>query len=407
MRRAVLAAFAAAAALAAGLAGAGLTATPGVTPTSILIGGTSPISGEAAAAAAVARGADAYFKWVNARGGVFKRKIVYKYLDDGYDPARTVQAVRQLVEQDGVFAIFNTLGTNNNLAVRDYLNGKKVPQLFVASGFSGWGRDYRKYPYTVGFIPTYTAEGTVYGRYLASTRPSVKIAVLYQDDDYGKDLVNGLRRGLGAKVGNIVKSVGYDPTQPNVDSQVAELKQTGADVFMIFCFGKFALQAFINANKLGWRPQIVVNAVAATTGLMALATITASRKGTTGAISVAFAKDPADPTWAKDPGIKLFQNVMRSAGLGAPENLRNGYFAAGMASAFTLVDTLTKAGKNLTRQGVLKASANLNEANNPFMLPGVVVKTGPNDRFPVEQMQLERWTGARWLRFGGLVTAKS
>ena len=380
---------------------------PGVTSSSILIGGTSPISGEAAAGTAVAAGANAYFKWVNTHGRVAGRAINYKYLDDGYDPGKTVLAVRQLVEQDKVFAIFNVLGTNNNLAVREYLNGKKVPQLFAASGFTGFGSDYRKYPYTIGYIPTYSAEGAVYGRYLATTKPSAKIAVLYQDDDYGKDLLNGLRRGLGSKAGNIVKSVGYDPTQPNVDSQVADLKGTGANVFMIFCFGKFALQAFINANKLGWHPQIFVNDVASTTGILQIATATASKRTTNGTISIVFAKDPADPSWAKDPGILLFQRVMKAAGLGSAVNLRNGYYAAGMASAFTLVDALKKAGRNLTRQTLLKATANLNEANNPFLLPGIVVKTGPNDRFPIEQMQLQRWNGTRWIRFAGLVTART
>jgi branched-chain amino acid transport system substrate-binding protein len=392
---------------AAGVAGAAPRSDPGVTSSSILIGGTSPISGEAAAGAAVATGANAYFKWINGHGKVNGRTITYKILDDGYDPGKTVVAVRQLVEQDNVFAIFNVLGTNNNLAVRDYLNGKKVPQLFAASGFTGFGSDYRKYPDTIGYIPTYSAEGAVYGRYLAATKPTAKIAVLYQDDDYGKDLVNGLKRGLGSKAGNIVKSVGYDPTQPDVNSQVSDLKSSGANVFMIFCFGKFALQAFIQANKLGWRPQIFVNDVAATTGIMQVATATATKKETTGAISIVFAKDPADPAWAKDPGILLFQRVMRAAGLGSSVNLTNGYYLAGMASAFTLVDALKQAGKNLTRQTLLKATANLKEANNPFLLPGVVVKTGPNDRFPIQQMQLQRWNGSRWIRFGGLVTAQT
>lgn len=390
----------------AGVAGAARTADPGVTSSSILIGGTSPLSGEAAAGGAVAQGADAYFKWINGHGKVNGRRITYKYLDDAYDPGKTVVAVRQLVEQDNVFAIFNTLGTNNNLAVRDYLNGKKVPHLFVASGYTGFGSDYRKYPYTVGYIPTYTAEGIVYGRYLASTKPSAKIAVLYQDDDYGKDLLGGMKRGLGKKAGNIVKAVGYDPTQPNVDSQVAELRATRANVFMIFCFGKFALQAFINANKLGWHPQIVVNDVAATTGIMQVATATATKATTIGAISVVFAKDPADTAWAKDPGILLFQRAMKAAGLGSAANLKNGYYVAGMASAFTMVDALNKAGKNLTRQTLLKATANLNEANNPFLLPGIVVKTAPNDRFPVAQLKLQRWHNKRWNIFGKMLVAK-
>ncbi len=394
-----------AAAVAAGAAGASPAADPGLTASSILIGGTAPLSGEASSAAAVARGAEAYFKYVNARGGVNGRRITYKYVDDGYDPGRTVQAVRQLVQQDRVFALFNTLGTANNLAIRDFLNSEKVPQLFVASGYTAWGSDARRYPWTIGYIPSYLSEGTVYGRHLVKTKPGAKIGVLYQNDDYGKDLLNGLRKGLGPKAGQIVKAVAYDPTSTNVDSQVAELKGTGANTFVIFAFGKFAIQAFIQANRLGWRPQIYVNAVSASSNLLALATQTSSKKTTTGAISIAFAKDPADPSWAGDPGIKLFEQIMKKYVPGG--NLKDGYYSAGMASAFTLVDTLKKAGKNLTRQTVLKASANLNEANNPFLLPGIVVKTGPSDRFPVEQMQLERWSGTRWTRFGGLVTAKS
>ena len=385
-------------------AGARTGATPGVTGNSILIGGTAPLSGEASSAAAVAKGAEAYFKFA---GTVNGRRINYKYVDDAYDPGRTVQAARQLVQQDQVFALFNTLGTANNIAIREFLNDQKVPQLFVASGYTGWGRDAKKYPYTIGYIPTYSAEGQTYGRYLAKTKSTAKIAVLYQDDDYGKDMVAGLKRGLGSKAGNIVKAVGYDPTQPNVDSQVAELKATGATVFANFAFGKFAIQAFIQANRLGWRPTILVNAVASSSNLLTLATQTSSKATTSGAISIAFGKDPADPSWAKDAGMKLFVKVMKRAGLGSADNLKNGYFIAGMASAFTLVDTIKKAGKNLTREGVIRAARSLNEANNPFLLPGIVVKTSASDPYPMEQMQLQRWNGTRWVRFGGLVTTKS
>ena len=256
-------------------AGARPVATPGVTSSSILIGGTIPLTGEAAAAAGVARGADAYFKYVNAKGGVFKRKITYKYLDDGYDPQRTFLDVRQLVQQDNVFAIFNSLGTSNNSAIRGFLNQAQVPQLFVASGASTFGRDYKKYPWTIGFIPTYSAEGKVYARYLLKRKPGAKIAVLYQDDDYGKELVSGLQSGLGAKKSLIVKKVGYDPTASDVRSEVAQLRATKAKVFMIFAFGKFSIQAFIAANQLGWHPQIVVNDVAAATSAAAAAKVTA------------------------------------------------------------------------------------------------------------------------------------
>jgi branched-chain amino acid transport system substrate-binding protein len=369
--------------------------SPGVSATSVVIGGTAPLSGEHAAASASARGAEAYFRFINARGGVLGRRIIYRYLDDGSDPNRTVAAVRRLVEEDRVFALFNMPGTSNNLAVREYLNGRKVPQLFVASSYTGFGREARRYPWTVGFAPTHTTEGTVYGRYLASTKPRARIAVLYQDDEDGHDLLQGLKRGLGSS-GAIVEAVGFDPREQRVDAHVAELRRTNARVLMIFCSSRFAGQAFSSVSRLGWRPQIFVSTASAT----------ASRKSV-GTISAAFVKDPGDPAWTRDPGIKLFRQVMRSAGLGSPGNLRNPHYTAGMASAFTLLDTLEKAGTNPTRGSALKATANLNEADNPFLLPGIVVRALPRDRFPIEQMQLRRWNGSRWIRFGGLVTAKS
>jgi branched-chain amino acid transport system substrate-binding protein len=369
--------------------------TPGVTPSSILVGGTAPLSGENAATAALASGADAYFRYVNARGGVHGRRIVYRYLDDGADPNRTANAVRQLVERDRAFALFNIVGTRNNLAVRDYLNARKVPQLFVASGYTAWGSDARRYPWTVGFGPTFTTEATAYGRYLASTKPGATIAVLYQDDEDGYDLLQGLKRGLGNS-GAVVEAAGFDPRERRVDTHVAELRQTKATVFMIFCSAKFAAQALNAAGRARWRPQVFLNAAAAGTGRKAV-----------GMISAAFAKDPSDPFWKRDPGMKLFRQVTAAAGLVSASQAENGRYIAGAAAAFTLVDTLQKAGLNLTRQDALKASALLNEANNPFLLPGIVVKTGPRDRFPIEQVQLQRWNGKRWVRFGGLVTAKS
>ena len=380
-------------------AGARPVATPGVTSSSILIGGTIPLTGEAAAAAGVARGADAYFKYVNAKGGVFKRKITYKYLDDGYDPQRTFLDVRQLVQQDNVFAIFNSLGTSNNSAIRGFLNQAQVPQLFVASGASTFGRDYRKYPWTIGFIPTYSAEGKVYARYLLNRKPGAKIAVLYQDDDYGKELVSGLQSGLGAKKSLIVKKVGYDPTASDVRSEVAQLRATKAKVFMIFAFGKFSIQAFIAANQLGWHPQIVVNDVAAATSLMQLS----PAKATEGALSIVFGKDPDAPMWKRDKGMKLFRSIMARY---APGQNANGYYAAGMAAAYTLVDTLRKAGKNLTRKGVINAATHLNEKSNPFVLPGVRIHTTPSYRFPISQVRLERWHNGHWVLFGPLLSAR-
>lgn len=369
------------------------TAASAVSPRSILIGGTSALAGESSA---LARGAAAYFRYVNSQGGVFGRTIAYRYLDDGSDPARTLQAVRRLVEQDGAFAIFNTPGTANNLAIRAYLNERKVPQLFVASGFSGFGREARAYPWTIGFGPTYRAEGTVYGRYLAASSPDARIAVLYQDDADGRELLSGLRRGLGTRAGNIAAAIAYDPSQPNVDAEVTALRQTRARNFAVFAFGKFARQALVVAGRLRWRPQVLVPS--------AVAAGAVTGHAGAGSISIAFAKDPADPAWAKDPGMKIFRKVMAAAGLG---DLKDASYATGMASAFALVNTLKIAGRDLTRQTMLKATANLNTANNPFLLPGIVLKTGPSDRFPVEQMQLRRWSGARWVRFGGLIAQKS
>lgn len=402
MRRlALLAALLTAAAL-AGVAGAD---TPGVSSSTITLGGTAPISGEASSAAAVARGAEAYFKYVNDQGGVNGRKIDYKYLDDAYDPGRTVQDVRELIQQDNVFALFNTLGTAHNLAIRDFANQSGVPQLFVATGANTFGADYKKYPWTVGYIPSYLVEGTIYGRYVVKNMPKAKVGVLYQDDDYGRDLLNGLKKGLGGKV-KIVSSVGYDPTSPDIQSQIAQIKASGADTLMVFAFGKFGVQSFLYVNKLGWRPkQIFVNAVAASANLMTLAAITSSQKTTDGTISIVFGKDPSDPAWAGDAGVKLFTRILQKY---YPQgNVKDGYYIAGMASAYTMVDVLKAAGKDLTRDGVMKAALNLNEANNPFLVTGIAVKTSPTDHFPLEQVKLERWTNGHWTSFGPLVTASS
>jgi branched-chain amino acid transport system substrate-binding protein len=380
-------------------AGAARQATPGVTSNSILLGGTAPLTGEASAGAGVAKGADAYFKYVNDHGGVFGRKITYKYVDDGYEPQRTFLAARQLVQQDGVFALFNTLGTNNNVAIRSFLNQEGVPQLFVASGATTFGRDARQYPWTIGYIPTYRAESEVYARYILKTRPKAKIAILYQDDEYGKDLVSGLQAGLGRKASLIVKKVGYDPTSPDVKSEVAQLKASKANTFMIFAFGKFAIQAFIYANQLGWHPQIFVNDVASATSLMVLS----PPKATEGAISIVFGKDPDSPLWKNDKGMKLFFSIMKRY---SPGDHPSGYYSAGMASAYTMVDALKKAGKNLTRKGVMDAATHLNEKANPFVLPGIVVRTTPSFRYPVSQVKLQRWHKGRWVIFGPLLSAK-
>jgi branched-chain amino acid transport system substrate-binding protein len=386
----------------ASAAGARPLATPGVTSNSIELGGSIPLSGEASAAGNVARGADYYFKYVNDHGGVLGRKISYKYLDDAYDPARAVQNAIRLVQQDQVFAMFNTLGTANNLAMRNFLNNGGVPQLFVAAGATAFGRDYKKYPWTIGYIPTYSEEGRIYGQYIVSKIKKPRIAVLYQDDDYGRDLLAGLQKGLGKRASAIVSKVGYDPTSSDVQGEVARLKASNANVFMVFAFGKFSLQAFNAVARLSWHPQIFVNDVSSASSLMAIVPQSAAN----GSISIVFGKDPAAPIWAKDKGIRLFQSILKKYGSGVTSrDLKDGYYVAGMASAFTMVDALKKAGKNLTRAGIMRAATHLNEKNNPFLLPSIVVKTSPTKRFPVTQVRLQRWKGKAWHPFGKLISA--
>ncbi len=401
MRRVLALAVVAAAAVTSALAGR--AADPGVSKSRILIGGTTPLSGEAATGGATARGAGAYFEYLNSHGGVRGRQIDYRYLDDAYEPARTIQATRQLVQQDGVFALFNSLGTAQNLQVRPYLNEAGVPQLFVASGATTWGRDHRKYPWTIGFIPTYRAEGIIYGQQILRTHPHARVAALYQDDEYGQDLLGGLRKGLGRRQAQLVAQQGYDPTGTDVQAQIARLKASNADTLMIFAFGKFAIQAFVYVNRLGWRPRIYVNAVAASTSVLTLASEGGSNKRTEGTISIAFFKDPADPSWRNDRGFKLYASIMRRYLPGA--NPKDGYYMAGMAPAYALAETLRRAGKNPTRKAAIAAASRLDLRDDPFVLPGIRIKTSPTDHFPIEQVQLQRWHAGRWLRFGKLVKA--
>jgi branched-chain amino acid transport system substrate-binding protein len=384
------------------VAGASTAATPGVTPTTITIGSSGPLSGEAAAAAGVLKGADGYFKYVNGRGGVNGRQIKFTYLDDGYDPSRTVENVRELVQQDNVFALFSVVGTNENLAIRDFTNAAGIPQVFSAAGATTFGRDYAKYPWTIGYLPPYAEEGALYAKQiLATSAKTAKIAVLYQSDDYGKDLLAGFRKGLGAKARQlIVQTVGYDPTANDVQSQVAQLKASGANTFMIFAFGKFAIQSFVYANKLGWKPQIYVNDVASASSIMVLNPQSTAE----GAISILWGKDPATPKFKGDSGVALAAKIIKRYVPGG--NPSDGFLVAGMAEAYSFVDALKAAGKNLTRKGLMNAVTHMNEASNPFLVPGVTVHTTPAWRFPISAVQLQRWHNRHWVPFGGVVSAR-
>jgi len=376
--------------------------TPGVTATTILLGGTVPLSGPAAAFGALAPGAKAYFDYVNARGGVNGRRITYKYVDDGYEPARTVQATRELVQQDGVLALFGSVGTENNLAVRAFLNQLKVPQLFVGDGSSQIASP-KRYPWTMGFLPSYVGEGAIYGRNLARTRPKARIAVLVESSALGKDLLAGLRRGLGGK-GKIVAVEGHSPIDPDVASQIASLRSSRADTLMLFSTPQYVIQSFIAANKLGWRPQIFVNSISIEPTVMRTATLSTSKRVTEGAISMAWLKDPTNPRWAKDRGVLLYRQIMRRH---YPEGrLTDVYNYAGMAFAFTMVDALRHAGRNLTRASLLRAATHLNETDNPFLLPGVAVNTSPAGYYPITKAQLYRYRDGLWQPFSGLLGAR-
>jgi branched-chain amino acid transport system substrate-binding protein len=376
------------------------SADPGVTATSVLLGGTTPLSGTASAYAAVARGAEAYFKYVNARGGVNRRSIRYRYLDDAYNPAQTVQATRQLVEQDKVFAIFNSLGTEQNLAIREYLNAAKVPQLFVASGATTFGRDAARYPQTIGFQPSYQAEGWVYGKYLARTRSGARVAVLAQNDDYGRDLLVGLKRGIQRSTVKVVAAENYEVTASDVQSQIAKLKTSDANTLALFATPKFAIQAYVYANRLGWHPLVINNAVSSASNVMLIASEGGRNKTVNGTVSIVFLKDPTDPTWKADPAIRLYRSIMARYARGA--NASDVYHVYGMAVAQAMVDVLKKAGPNLTRAGVLEQVRTLSIPASPFLLPGIQLKTKGSDQFPLEQMLLQRWQKGSWRSFGGL-----
>src|SRR5881275_1056620 len=382
-------------------ASAGGSSTPGVTSKQILIGGTTPLSGPASAYAAVAKGADAYFKYVNAHGRVFGRSIKYKYEDDAYDPSQTIQKTRDLVQNDKVFAIYNTLGTEQNLAVRSYLNQLKVPQLLVASGGSTWGSDHKKYPWTIGFQPRYWGEASIYGHYIAKTRPNARIGILYQNDDYGKELIAGFQHALGKRAKLIVSKQGYDVTDTDVKSQIARLKAKRVNTLMVFATPKFAIQSYSSARVLGWRPLVFLNAVASASNTMTIASLASSKRQTEGSISLAFLKDPINPRWTNDKAVKLFRTILKKYNGG--EGLTDYYNIYGMSSAFTLVDALKHAGKSPTRAGIMRAVTHLNEQNNPFVLPGIVVRTTSTDHFPIAQARLQRYHNGNWVYFGSIV----
>jgi branched-chain amino acid transport system substrate-binding protein len=387
---------------AAAVAVAGPTATPGVTASTITIGGTIPISGPAAAYASVGRGADAYFKYVNSRGGVFGRRIAYKYLDDEFQVSKTILLTRQLVEQDNVLAIFNSVGTEHAIAIRAYLNDQKVPHLFLGSGASKLATERKRYPWSMGYLPSFAGEGVIYGRHIAASRRNAKIAVLYENSDFGKDMLNGLRRGLRGKA-KVVATQAYDVTDSGVDSQMARLKSSGADTLMLFATPQFAIYGYVASFRLGWHPRIYVTSVSISPDIMKIARLNSSKKHVDGSISIGFVKDPTSPQWSKDRTVRLYKSILKRFLPNAKADDVFNYY--GMTVAYTMVDTLKKAGRSPTRESVLRAATHLNEVN-PFLLPGVRIKTSPNDYYPMDRVKLARYRGTHWRFFGSLVNAQ-
>jgi branched-chain amino acid transport system substrate-binding protein len=366
---------------------------PGVTAKTVTIGGTFPLTGPAQLYGVIPKAENAYFQYINAHGGVNGRKIIFKYYDDGYNPANTVPLTHKLVQQDHVFAVYGSLGTAPTLATRDYLNKAKVPQVLVATGDSYWGAQYKKYPWTIGFQPDYPGESRVYGQFIASKVPQAKIGVLMQDDAYGENYYNGLVQGLGEAKSKIVDVEKYDATQTDVSQQVVKLKASGANVFALFALPTQTITALVVATKVGWHPVTFINNVSSSPLFMALAQKAGANVQND--ITATYVYDVwNNPNTAT---TKLYKSIIAKYDAGAdPLDANNVY---GVANAATMVHALQQAGKALTRNGLMDALTNLNW-KNPFLYPGLKMVTSSHERFPIDQQILEQYKGSAWQPFG-------
>jgi branched-chain amino acid transport system substrate-binding protein len=336
----------------------------------------------------------AYFSYINAQGGVNGRKINWRYEDDGYNPANTVQLTHKFVEQDNAFALVGGLGTEPQTAVRQYLNSMKVPQLFVSTGATTFDRDYATYPWTLGWQPDYEAEGSIYGKYIAKNLPTAKLGVLYQNDDYGNDYLRGLKAGLTAQHSTqIVDAEPYDlsaTTPPSV--QTAKLKASGADTFVIFATPTPTIQAYVISTKLGWKPaHVITNSVSATDTFLTLATKSGS-DNTNGTLTVNYVLDPANPKYDSTPGIKLYKQIM--AKYYPDGKVEDSFNFVGFAAAWSTVDVLKKAGSNLTRKSLLEAIRSMNEPDNPFLYKGITAKNSSSDHYTITQEYQAKYDAA-------------
>jgi branched-chain amino acid transport system substrate-binding protein len=371
---------------------------PGITATEIRIGQTMPYSGPASAYAVIGRADAAYFKMINDHGGVNGRKLVLLSEDDGYNPAKTVEATRKLVESDHVAFMFNTLGTAPNTAIEKYLNDRQIPQLFVATGADKWG-NYRDFPWTIGYQPSYRTEAQVYAKYLLKVRPNAKIAVLYQNDDFGKDYLIGLKEALGVKYARmVVKEASYETSDTIVDTQIIALQGSGADTLLTAATPKFAAQAIRKVHALGWKPMHFLSNVSAS--ISAVLEPVGLEKSV-GIISIAYAKDPIDVAFKDDPGMKQWRDFMRQYMPDADPTDGNYVFGYGVSAA--LVQVLKQCGNDLSRANIMRQAANLRNVELPILLPGISVNTSPTNYHPIQQLQLMRWDGRAWVRFGEII----
>jgi ABC-type branched-subunit amino acid transport system substrate-binding protein len=372
----------------------------GATDTEIKIGNIMPYSGPASAYGVIGKTEAAYFKKINDAGGINGRKINFISYDDGYSPPKTVEQARKLVESDEVLFVFNSLGTPPNSAIHKYMNSKKVPQLFVATGATKWN-DPKDFPWTMGWQPNYQSETQIYAKYILREKPGAKIAVLYQNDDYGKDYLKGLKDGLGDKAASmIIAEESFETTEPTVDNHIVKLKSTGADIFVNISTPKFAAQAIKKMAEIQWKPLHFLNNVSASVGSVIKP---AGYENSQDIISAAYLKDASDRQWDSDPGMKEFYAFLEKD---FPEgNKLDGSVVVGYGVSQTLVKVLQMCGDNLTRENIMKQAASLKDFRTEVLLPGIKINTGPNDFAPISQLQLMRFKGEKWDLFGDVISA--
>jgi branched-chain amino acid transport system substrate-binding protein len=372
---------------------------PGASNTEIKIGNTMPYSGPASSYGVIGKSEAAYFALVNEQGGINGRKINFISRDDAYSPPKTVEQVRKLVEEDKVLLLFQPLGTPSNTAIQGYLNDNKVPQLFVATGADKWN-DPKNHPWTMGWQPSYRIEARIYARYILKTQPDAKIAVLYQNDDFGKDYLIGLREGLGAKADQlIVASQSYETTDPTVDQQIVSLQGSGANVLLTAAVPKFAAQAIRKVYDIGWKPTHFLTNVSISVGAVMQP---AGLEKSVGIISAGYVKDPTDPQWQGTPEYNEWLIWMKKYNLSA--NVSDSFAIYGYSVAQTLVTVLKASGDNLTRENVMQQAASIHDLKLPMLLPGITVSTSADDFAPIKQMQLEKFDGATWKLFGEVIS---